>query len=51
MSINHFTLVSQTYKLEIQANQLALAHKQKQSLSDISPAQADVSYINPGSLP
>ena len=48
---DHFTLVSQTYKLEIQANQLALAHKQKQSQSDISPAQADVSYINPGSLP
>ena len=38
-------------KLEIQANQLALAHKQKQSQSDISPAQAAVSYINPGSLP
>ena len=48
---DHFTLVSQTYKLEIQANQLALAHKQKQSQSDISPSQADVSYINPGSLP
>ena len=48
---DQFTLVSQTYELEIQANQLALAHKQKQSQSDISPAQADVSYINPGSLP
>ena len=41
---DHFTLVSQTYKLEIQANQLALAHKQEQSQSDICPAQADVSY-------
>ena len=94
---NHFSLVGQTYELEIQAAQLSLAHKQKQfpsttnsdkelqiangpsctptlayqdelaagndiprvseysfhsqSLNDISPAQADVSYINPGSLP
>ena len=48
---DHFTLVSQTYKLEIQANQLVLAHKQKHSQSDISPAQADLSYINLGSLP
>ena len=48
---DHFTLVSQTYKLDIQAYQLALAHKQKQSQSDTSPAQADVSYIYPGSLP
>ena len=48
---DHFTLVSQTYELEIQANQLALAHKQKQFQSGISPAQADVSYTNPDSLP
>ena len=48
---DHFTLVRQTYELEIQANQLALAHKQKQFQSDISPAQADVSYTNPDSLP
>ena len=48
---DHFILVSQTYELEIQANQLALAHKQKQSQSDIFPAQADVSYTNPDSLP
>ena len=34
-----------------QANQLALAHKEKQSQSDISPAQADVSSTNPDSLP
>ena len=48
---DHFTLVSQTYELEIQANQLAVAHKQKQSQNDISPAQADVSHINCGPLP
>ena len=48
---NNFTLVSQSYEIEIQANQLALTQKQKQSQSDISPAQADVSYTNPDSLP
>ena len=42
---NHFSLVGQTYELEIQAAQLSLAHKQKQ-FPGTTPSEGELQAVN-----